>query len=221
MRTLFSVLLVLNLLASSAFSQEINWVEFIPENPGSLDSVNIVVSTTMGITGCQGVPSHAVEGNEIIASTLHCLTGGWTAFCTQIDTFTVNPLAPGEYVFHYTAYSVWGEEYPCEPEGPGNEISIPFMVTEATGISAFPEELVRVYPNPTVGQFEISGLPDSFLGGSLTIVNTNGSILREMEKISQSTLNLDSRDWSAGIYSLIFRDSFGEVVLVKQLVKHP
>ena len=55
--------------------------------------------------------SHSVSGNNIVASTQHCL-GMLTAICNTTDTFKLNPLAVGTYTFDLTLSSGLGPP-PC------------------------------------------------------------------------------------------------------------
>ena len=62
-------------------------------------------------SGCPlDMKSHSVSGNNIVASTQHCL-GMLTAICNTIDTFKLNPLAVGTYTFDLTLSSGLGP--PC------------------------------------------------------------------------------------------------------------
>ena len=78
--------------------------------------------------------SHSVLGNNIVASTQHCL-GMLTAMCNTTDTFKLNPLAVGTYTFDLTLFSGFGGP-PCMGGGigPDDNDVITFNVVTSVGI---------------------------------------------------------------------------------------
>tara|TARA_B110000046_G_scaffold129427_1_gene135907 strand:+ start:306 stop:734 length:429 start_codon:yes stop_codon:yes gene_type:complete len=63
-------------------------------------------------SGCPlDMKSHSVLGNNIVASTQHCI-GIAAAICNTTDTFKLNPLAVGTYTFDLTLSSGAGGP-PC------------------------------------------------------------------------------------------------------------
>ena len=80
-----------------------------PNNTGTLDSSTLRVFTS---SGCPlDMKSHSVLGNNIVASTQHCI-GIAAAICNTTDTFKINPLAVGTYTFDLTLSSGAGGP-PC------------------------------------------------------------------------------------------------------------
>ena len=80
-----------------------------PNNTDTLDSSTLRVFTS---SGCPlDMKSHSVLGNNIVASTQHCI-GIAAAICNTTDTFKINPLAVGTYTFDLTLSSGAGGP-PC------------------------------------------------------------------------------------------------------------
>ena len=83
-----------------------------PVNPNNTDTVYIYAELLFTSSDCPlDMKSHSVLGNNIVASTQHCL-GMLTAMCNTTDTFKLNPLAVGTYTFDLTLSSGAGGP-PC------------------------------------------------------------------------------------------------------------
>ena len=83
-----------------------------PLNPNNTDTVYVYAELLFASSGCLlDMKSHSVSGNNIVASTQHCL-GMLTAICNTTDTFKLNPLAVGTYTFDLTLSSGLGPP-PC------------------------------------------------------------------------------------------------------------
>ena len=76
-----------------------------PVNPNNTDTVYIYAELVFTSSSCPlDMKSHSVLGNNIVASTQHCL-GMLTAMCNTTDTFKLNPLAVGTYTFDLTIFT--------------------------------------------------------------------------------------------------------------------
>ena len=83
-----------------------------PVNPNNTDTVYIYTELWFCCSSCSlDMKSHSVIGNNIIASTQHCL-GMLSSICNTTDTFKLNPLAVGKYTFDLTLSSGFGGP-PC------------------------------------------------------------------------------------------------------------
>ena len=79
---------------------------------GSISSLTISPVNPNNTDGCPlDMKSHSVLGNNIVASTQHCI-GIAAAICNTTDTFKLNPLAVGTYTFDLTLSSGAGGP-PC------------------------------------------------------------------------------------------------------------
>ena len=83
-----------------------------PVNPNNTDTVYIYAELWFCCSNCSlEMKSHSVLGNNIVASTQHCL-GMLSTICNTTDTFKLNPLAVGTYTFDLTLSSGFGGP-PC------------------------------------------------------------------------------------------------------------
>ena len=105
-----------------------------PVNPNNTDTVYIYAELLFTSSGCPlDMKSHSVLGNNIVASTQHCL-GIAAAICNTTDTFKLNPLAVGTYTFDLTLSSGAGGP-PCTAGIVADENDvITFNVVNSVGI---------------------------------------------------------------------------------------
>ena len=105
-----------------------------PANPNNTDTVYIYAELSFTSTGCPlDVKSYSITGNNIFASTQHCL-GIATAICNTTDTFKLNPLIVGAYLFDLTLSSGGGGS-PCTTGiVPNDNDIITFNVVPPVGI---------------------------------------------------------------------------------------
>ena len=83
-----------------------------PTYPIETDTVYIYAELAFGYSSCPlNVKSYGISGNNIVASTQHCL-GMLSAICYNTDTFKINPLSTGTYTFDLTLSSGFGGS-PC------------------------------------------------------------------------------------------------------------
>jgi hypothetical protein len=105
-----------------------------PANPNNTDTVYIYAELSFTSTGCPlDVKSYSIIGNSILASTQHCL-GIATAICNTTDTFKLNPLLAGTYLFDLTLSSGSGGP-PCTAGiVPSDNDIITFNVAPSVGL---------------------------------------------------------------------------------------
>ncbi|MBN1924268.1 MAG: T9SS type A sorting domain-containing protein [Prolixibacteraceae bacterium] len=79
-----------------------------------------------------------------------------------------------------------------------------------------PEKSVKIFPNPTTGQFKIE-LTSFDKGTSVRILNLSGSIVKTIE-VENSKFNIDLSTVRKGIYIVQCND--GETIISKKIVVH-
>ena len=113
MNKLLLVLLCVPMIGFGQILGSISSLTISPVNPNNTDTVYIFAELLFSSSGCAlDIKSHSVLGNNIVASTQHCL-GMLTAICNTTDTFKLNPLPVGTYTFDLTLSSGFGGP-PCE-----------------------------------------------------------------------------------------------------------
>ena len=112
MRKLLLILIALPMIGFGQMLGSISSLTISPANPNNTDTVYIYAELLFTSSGCPlDMKSHSVLGNNIVASTQHCL-GMLTTICNTTDTFKLNPLAIGTYTFDLTLSSGAGGP-PC------------------------------------------------------------------------------------------------------------
>ena len=112
MKKLLLLLLCVPMIGFGQILGSISSLTISPVNPNNTDTVYIYAELLFTSSGCPlDIKSHSVLGNNIVASTQHCL-GMLTAICNTTDTFKLNPLAVGTYTFDLTLSTGLGPP-PC------------------------------------------------------------------------------------------------------------
>ena len=133
MKKLLLILLCLPMIGFGQMFGSISSFTISPVNPNNTDTVYIYAELLFIQTGCQlDVKSYNIVGNNILASSLHCIGMG-AAFCYTTDTFKLNPLLAGNYLFDFTLSSGAG---PLCTAGilPDDNDVISFNVVTSVGI---------------------------------------------------------------------------------------
>ena len=146
MRKLLLILIALPMIGFGQMLGSISSLTISPANPNNTDTVYIYAELLFTSSGCPlDMKSHSILGNNIVASTQHCL-GMLTAICNTTDTFKLNPLAIGTYTFALTLSSGFGGP-PCTAGiVPDDNDTISFNVVTAVGIEeqTTKKELLKV-----------------------------------------------------------------------------
>ena len=133
MKKLLLLLIALPMIGFGQMFGSISSFTISPVNPNNTDTVYIYAELSFIQTGCQlDVKSYNIVGNNILASSLHCIGMG-AAFCYTTDTFKLNPLLAGNYLFDFTLSSGAG---PLCTAGilPDDNDVISFNVVNSVGI---------------------------------------------------------------------------------------
>ena len=132
------LLLILLCLPMIGFGQgSIISLTVFPTYPTETDTVYIYASLSFASSSCPlDVKSHSILGNNIVASTQHCL-GMLSAICYNTDTFKINPLSTGTYTFDLTLSSGFGGP-PCTAGiVPDDYDTITFYVSPSSAIEEY------------------------------------------------------------------------------------
>jgi len=146
MKKLLLIFFCLPMIALGQMFGSISSLTISPINPYNTDTVYIYAELSFTSTGCPlDVKSYSITGNNIFASTQHCL-GIATAICNTTDTFKLNPLIVGAYLFDLTLSSGGGVP-PCTAGiVPNDNDIITFNVVPPVGVveHAINKELLKV-----------------------------------------------------------------------------
>ena len=146
MKKLLLILLCLPVIGFGQILSSIFSLTISPVNPNNTDTVYIYAELSFTSTGCPlDVKSYSITGNNIFASTQHCL-GIATAICNTTDTFKLNPLIVGAYLFDLTLSSGGGVP-PCTAGiVPNDNDIITFNVVPSVGVveQTINKELLKV-----------------------------------------------------------------------------
>ncbi len=145
MKKLLLILLCLPMIGLGQMLGSISSLTISPVNPNNTDTVYIYVELLFTSSGCPlDMKSHSVLGNNIVASTQHCL-GMLTAMCNTTDTFKLNPLAVGTYTFDLTIFTGFGGPPCMSLPGEAYE-TITFYISSSTSVEEHTtnKELLKV-----------------------------------------------------------------------------
>ena len=147
---LFNLFLCL-LLAQSLASAQSSIVSLTvsPANPTSTDTIYVYADLMFPNSDCPlDMKAHSVNGNTILASTLHC-QGMLTAICNTTDTFKIDPLSAGTYIFDLTLSGGMGAP-PCTPPfvADDNDTITFVVVNSGAGIAYATKFDLNIFPNP-------------------------------------------------------------------------
>ena len=133
MKKLLLILLCFPMIGFGQMLGSISSFTIWPVNPNNTDTVYIYAELLFTSTGCQlDVKSYNIVGNNILASSLHCI-GMAAAFCYTTDTFKLNPLLAGNYLFDLTLSSGTGPLCTAASLPDDNDV-ISFNVVTSVGI---------------------------------------------------------------------------------------
>ena len=134
MKKLLLILLCLPVIGFGQIQGAIISLAISPTYPTNTDTVYVYAELAFTSSSCPlDIKSYSILGNNIVASTQHCL-GMLTAICNTTDTFKLNPLALGTYIFDLTLSSGFGGP-PCTPGVvPDDYDTITFYVSSSSAI---------------------------------------------------------------------------------------
>ena len=146
MKKLLLILLFVPFIGFGQVLGSISSLTISPVNPNNTDTVYIYAELLFTSSGCPlDFKSFNILGNNILASTQHCI-GIAAAICNTTDTFKLNPLLAGTYLFDLTLSSGGGEP-PCTAGiVPDDNDIISFSVVNSVGIEEHTtnKELLKV-----------------------------------------------------------------------------
>ena len=143
---LLLLLLCVPLIGFGQIQGSISSLTISPTYPTETDTVYIYAELLFSSSNCPlDIKSYIISGNNIAASTQHCL-GMLATICNTIDTFKINPLSAGAYTFDLTLSSGFGGP-PCTPGVvPDDYDTITFNVSAFVGIEEHStnKELIKI-----------------------------------------------------------------------------
>ena len=147
-----------------------------PQTPSHTDTIYVYAELMFPYSDCAlQNKNHAVIGNEILASTLHCM-GMLTAICNVTDTFKIDPLLlSGIYTFNLDLSSGFGT--PCTPGIVSDDQQIiSFEVYDAAGQN----ETTSLPEAELIGITDLLGRPSLFKPNTpLLYLYSDGSVVRK------------------------------------------
>ena len=145
MKKLLLLLLCVPLIGFGQIQGSISSLTISPTYPTETDTVYIYAELMFSSSNCPlDIKSYIISGNNIAASTQHCL-GMLSTICNTTDTFKINPLSAGAYTFDLTLSSGFGGP-PCTPGiVPDDYDIITFNVSAFVGVEEYAtnKELIK------------------------------------------------------------------------------
>ena len=129
MKKLLLILFIIPIIGFTQIAGNITSLSFSPQNPTTLDTLYFYADLSFPSSNCESLnQSHSWSGNQVVASSLHCL-GMLTAICYDTDTFKLDPIPAGTYTFELALSA--GYLPSCTPGIIPNDIEIiPFDVID-------------------------------------------------------------------------------------------
>ncbi len=209
MKRLFFVLLLF-LAGVGGKAQLIDSVKVYPQNPTVNDTITITCHVVY-LKSCTFSSRELVSfGNEFWGKAFYCL-GNFFVLSFEVDTFTINPLPPGNYTFNY--WPGYDTVPPCNvPVDTGNNpIPYPYAM-ETILFSVTPvglqdmgaaNEQILIYPNPTTGVFTAQGAT-----GELQVYDLFGRLVLRTNK-----KEIDMSHQPKGLYIVKVGEAVRKLVL--------
>ena len=202
MKNIFRIItiVILAIASTQVNGQFILSQTIIPPNPTTNDTITILASCAFPSGGCdEHTQGQFINGNTISAFALHCL-GPLTVICYYTDTFTILPLAAGNYSFIFQLDAGYGPA-PCTPGiVPGPTDTLNFTVTPATGINnEITENVFSIYPNPSHENIWIRSDEKGMLKGVIEIFSVEGKLISSHE-LTESMQALSIIELQNGFY---------------------
>ena len=210
--TLFAILFF-------SFSAKAQWIDSLvvsPAFPDANDTVRIYAYLTFPQGNCEGVAYGSVAGNNIYASTLHCM-GAAMFICNDVDTLVFPPLTAGTYTVYFTLSSGYGIPN-CTPGFQADdEDTLMFQVSTVLDVPALPEASARIFPNPASDNLSVqisSGMIEQ-----LQITNLIGEEVVSIAPM-QSTSEISTESLENGVYFCRVIDSEGQIFVQQIEILH-
>jgi hypothetical protein len=188
MKKIYPSLIMLLLCTFSAQAQWILGLNTSPSNPTTNENIQIIADVSFPSGDCQEKTLNLSSmGNTFMGSALHCV-GILTFICNTTDTFNLGQLPEGTYTFKFELNMGQGPS-PCTPGiAPGDQDSITFTVTTATGIHSVNDEAFAVFPNPGKDGFLVK--VKGYIDPNVTITDLQGRSILKLNVSSEQRIDL-------------------------------
>jgi len=205
-----TILFIGTCLSSITLAQTIDSIAYSPQNPTWEDTITVYCYVKYPQSGCELVNQDVNSvGYNFVARAFHC--GGWlTMLCPTIDSFKVKGFDgfPGTYTFYYMPGFIMDSSQCTFPIfGNGDTIPYPYAVENIeipiiSPVNSVKNELdnyvnFEVYPNPTIGQINVTGLTQETT--RVVVYNVLGELVYD-DRLIDNQLDLSSL--SSGAYIL-------------------
>ncbi|MDX5320179.1 MAG: T9SS type A sorting domain-containing protein [Bacteroidota bacterium] len=177
----------------------------IPESPKAGDSVFVRLrSMTTSVTVSNGYVQQRIADSFNIH---HCVRGFiLLAVKSYDDTLFLGVLDTGNYVVHFTMYATSRGDT-CEYLIPHDSTTY-FKVSPATSLVSYSIDEFRVYPNPSHGELNLTGIKSTLGVVTLSIYQVDGKRVHSQElPLSGGTdAKLKLEGFPNGLYFLELQD---------------
>lgn len=192
----FSICLVLTYNVANAQNSIVS-LTVAPANPSSTDTIYVYAELAFAYSSCPlDMKAHFVNGDTILASSLHCL-GMLAAICNTTDTFKIDPLTAGTYVFDLSIAGGMGGP-PCSPPiVVDDNDAITFVVASSNaGIKDVIDFDLNIFPNPATNTINLSRP----LKTPVLITASDGRII---QSVNPGEIQIDISSLAPGSYFLV------------------
>ena len=211
------LLLAAMLFTLSAPAQSIQSLTVIPSNPTTADTIMLLASCTFPSGSCdQHTQFSSMNGNLIDSYALHCL-GPLSVICNYTDTFIVNPLPAGNYIFRFQV-DVGIGPVPCTPGFvPGPNDTIAFTVSPFVGVNEYiSQDEISIFPNPVTNEFNVKGVAIEQYPLTLSIFSQEGKLVKQVSVEDEKT-TISLNQLPNAMYQVRITKNNGENVIIPVL----
>ncbi len=198
LKTFFLLFLWVLVCLQELRSQQVSEIEFLPNSPDNLDNILIDVYTVHLNWSCSLIDTltEVILSNDSIIIKATYNFGVAPAICTTNDTISIGVLAAGTYGVHFEFY------YPNAPDSvvASKDTSLSISLHTSSSDIFTDDQPIKIYPNPTKGQFKITDLPQE--PTRITVYNALGALVYDIELNGSDNFVIDLTDFPVGLYYL-------------------
>lgn len=211
----YFVILTLFLSCTAAFSQGINEIRIVPEEPTSNDTI-LIISDFSYYGNCDfGMVYNYTYTVDTTIYMLPTFCGYWdSTFCTSIDTFKIDPLSAGTYRLNIEYHQ--GSICPISDfDATLTSFDTSFSVSGTNASKPVVVDLIKVFPNPASDILHIS-LPPTISHADVFLLNALGQQVLQWTDVS-NTLQIQIAGF-CGVYVLYINDHFDNISIHRLII---